>query len=264
VPTRLFVACTPRTGSTWFGRALGDLLDIAGNSFDMPITVDWSQIPADGCIVVMHRRRTTAFEGFLREHRFRTVAMARHPLDVLLSILAYCRSAERAGLTARWIEGECGNESTLVGVSPASEAFARYALSWRAAALFDVSTSWAARATHASYERLVLEPHAEFARLCVEFGATPRNDIDAVLARHSLETVRAEGPGHRWPGHVWQGRPGLWRKLIIPELARAIHERHPEAFSAFGYDADADPSLTLADAEANWMQLGYASPERTV
>lgn len=254
MPTRLFVACTPRTGSTWFGRAFADLLDIAGNSFMMPINVDWSNLPPEGCIVVMHRRRTTNFEGFLREQRFRAVAMARHPLDVLLSILAYCRDPERAELTARWIEGECGNESTLVGASPVSEAFARYVLGWRAAALFDVSTSWAARAVHASYERLVAEPHAEFARLCRELGATARTDVDAVLARHTLDSMRAADPGH-----VWHGQPGLWRRLIVPELAQAIRERHPEAFTAFGYDADADPELTVERAAANWAALGYAA-----
>jgi len=249
-PLRLFAACTPRTGSTWFGRVLGDLLDVGVNSFGMPLNVNWTELPPDGCIVVMHRRRSVAFEGFLREHGFRLTAMARHPLDVLLSILTYARTPRNREYSALWIEGECGNEETLADASPTSEAFVRYALSWRAAALLDVSTSWAARAEHASYERLVLQPHAELARLCAALGATPRNDVDAVLARHTLRTF-----GENAPGHVWRGEPGIWRKLIVPELARAIRDRHPEAFTAFGYEADADPALTLERAQQNWVEL---------
>jgi hypothetical protein len=258
-PVRLFVACTPRTGSTWFGRMLGDLLDVGANSFGMPLNVGWADIPEDGCIVVMHRRRTLALEGFLRERNFRLVAMARHPLDVLLSIPTYVRTPRNREFSALWIEGECGGEEGLVDAAPTSEAFVRYALSWRAAALFDVSTSWAARAEHASYERLVATPHEELARLCTALGATPRNDVDAVLARHNLAAF-----GDATPGHVWRGEPGIWRKLIVPELAHAVRERHPEAFAAFGYEADADPALTLERAEANWAQLSTGLSERTV
>jgi hypothetical protein len=257
-PVRLFVACTPRTGSTWFGRMFGDLLDVGANSFGMPINVGWSTIPDEGCIVVMHRRRTTAFEGFLRARNFRLVAMARHPLDVLLSILTYVRNPRNREFSSLWLEGECGDEETLVDVSPTSEAFVRYALSWRAAVLFDVSTSWAARAEHASYERLVATPREELVRLCGALGATPRNDVDVVLARHDLAAF-----GETAPGHVWRGEPGIWRKLIVPEVAHAVRERHPEAFAAFGYEADADPALTLERAQQNWAMLGAGVSEQT-
>lgn len=249
-PLRLFAACTPRTGSTWFGRVLGDLVDVGVNSFGMPLNVHWAQLPADGCIVVMHRRRTLPFEGFLREHGFRLTAMARHPLDVLLSILSYAQLPRNREFSSLWIEGECGNEESLAGASPISEAFVRYAVGWRAAALFDVSTSWAPRAEHASYERLVLDPRAELARLCAALDVTPKNDVDEVLARHSLTTF-----GENAPGHVWRGEPGIWRKLIVPEVARAVRERHPDAFTAFGYTANADPDLTVQQAQRNWAEL---------
>lgn len=252
-PPRLFAACTPRTGSTWFGRVLGDLLDVGVNSFGMPLNVDWTGLPAEGCIVVMHRRRTLAFEGFLREHGFRLVAMARHPLDVLLSILTYAQVPRNREFSAAWIEGECGNEESLADASPTSEGFVRYALGWRSAALFDVSTSWAARAEHAYYEQLVREPHAALSRLCAALGAAPKKSVDEVIARHSLTTF-----GEDAPGHVWRGEPGIWRKLIVPELAHAVRERHPEAFSAFGYEADADSDLTVEQAQRNWAALAPA------
>ena len=37
----------------------------------------------------MHWRYSAAFEGFVRERGFRIVVTARHPLDVLISILQY-------------------------------------------------------------------------------------------------------------------------------------------------------------------------------
>lgn len=245
--SRLFVASTPRAGSTWFRHLLADLLDIGSNSFWFPMSLNWDALPEE-CMVVMHRRRTTPFEGFLREHHFRFITLARHPLDVLLSILAYARW-DLDG-TAKWLEGEGGHEASLADATPTSEAFVRYALSWRAEALLDVSVSWASHAVHASYERLVDDPQAELARLCVEVRATPRNDAAVIVARHTPDAMRAVAEHH-----VWRGQPGLWRRLILPEIARLIRDRHPKAFTAFGYEADADPELTAERAEANWTAL---------
>jgi hypothetical protein len=127
----------------------------------------------------------------------------------------------------------------------------RYALGWRAATLFNVSVAWASRAAvHVHYERLVNEPHAEFGRICGALNVAPRIDVDTVLQTHSPSAMRAAVPKH-----YWQGSPGLWKRLIVPELAKAIRERHPAAFETFGYDCDADPNLTVEKAAANWAEL---------
>jgi hypothetical protein len=116
--------------------------------------------------------------------------------------------------------------------------------------LFDVSVSWAPRATPVLYERLIADPGAEFARLCGAVGAGAPGNVDEVLARHTTDAMRALSTNH-----VWHGRPGLWKQLIVPDLARLVRERHPEAFTAFGYEADADPALTPEVAEDRWAAL---------
>ncbi len=242
---RLFLACTPRTGNTYFRSTFAHLTGIANLSAYFPGDVPWDALPAD-CSLSMHWHRTLAFEGFLRERGFRLAVMARHPLDVLLSILSYAqRDAERA---RTWLYGECGDERSLVGAGPTSDAFVRYALGWRAATLFDVSVAWAPRAAvHVHYERLVREPHAELGRICTALGMQPRTDVDTVLQRYTPDAMRAAVPGH-----YWQGSPGLWKRLIVAELAGAIRERHPAAFETFGYACDPDPALTVERAAANW------------
>ncbi len=139
----------------------------------------------------------------------------------------------------------------LVGATPTSDAFVHYALGWRAATLFNVSVAWAPRAAvHVHYERLVQTPHEEFGRICTALGMEQRVDVDTVVGLYTPDAMRAAVPNH-----YWQGAPGLWKRLIVPELASAIRERHPAAFEAFGYACDPDPRLTVEQAAANWAAL---------
>jgi hypothetical protein len=55
--------------------------------------------------------------------------LARHPLDVLVSMLNFIRHEP---LTARWLEGNAEIPKTLVGQAPTSENFLNYAMSWGA------------------------------------------------------------------------------------------------------------------------------------
>jgi hypothetical protein len=101
------------------------------------------------------------------------------------------------------------------------------------------------------YAEFVAEPHRELTALLRQFGLTAVHDIDTVLQAHSPERTRAQTPGH-----YWQGSPNHWRRLIVPQLANAIRDMHPRAFSTFGFACDPDPNLTEAQARANWLALG--------
>jgi hypothetical protein len=87
----------------------------------------------------MHWRRSPTFHQFLMERQFEVLVTVRHPLDVLISILHF---AQYEPATRRWLDGEGGNETSLLGADPTSEAFLAYALSGRASALFEVSAEW--------------------------------------------------------------------------------------------------------------------------
>jgi len=245
---RFFIASTPRTGNVWMRRVLTGVLGIPNWAAWLPEDVAWSQLPAD-MSMAMHWRRSAAFEGFLRERGFRILVTARHPLDVLLSILQYAPGEPDA---KRWIAGECGDERSLAPeTTPVDEAFVRYALGWRASALLDVSVGWAPTSDAVlRYADFVRDPKGELALVLRMLGLEPEEDVDAVLARFSPESTR-----RLTPGHFWQGTPDLWKRLIVPQLAHAIRERHRAAFDAFGFACDPDPALTESQARANWLAL---------
>ena len=137
------------------------------------------------------------------------------------------------------------------GVTPASDAFVRYALGWRAEALLDVSVRWAARSDAlVRYADLVRDPAGEIELVLRTLGLAAVDDVGAAVRKHSPAQT-----AQRTPGHYWQGTPDLWKRLIVPELALAIRRRHPAAFSAFGFACDPDPALTSAQAAANWQVL---------
>lgn len=246
---RFFIVSTPRTGNVYMRRLLTGVLGLENNAAWTPGEVPWRRLPADFSLA-MHWRHSREFENFLREQHFHVCVTARHPLDVLLSILHYAPTNDE---TNRWLEGEAGDERDLVaGTTPVDDAFVRYALSWRFAALLDVSVAWAARADAIlRYAEFVAEPHRELTALLRQFGLTAVHDIDTVLQAHSPERTRAQTPGH-----YWQGSPNHWRRLIVPQLANAIRDMHPRAFSTFGFACDPDPNLTEAQARANWLALG--------
>jgi hypothetical protein len=88
---------------------LTDVLELPNWGYWVPGEVAWDQLPPAASIA-MHWPHSAAFEGFLRDRGFRIVVTARHPLDVLISILQY---APTDPTTNRWLEGEGGDERSL-------------------------------------------------------------------------------------------------------------------------------------------------------
>jgi hypothetical protein len=190
------------------------------------------------------------FATVLERHGFHAVTLARHPLDVLLSIMHFALYAP----TARWLEGEGGDERPIYGAMPRSPVFLEYAASNRAAALLRVSHEWWAvpDCLRVRYEELVAEPRAALKQLADRLGVAPRWRIDAALEATTLPKLRDLT---HCPHHFWQGRPGLWRSLLPAAEARAIVQAQPSCFAALGYACDPDPELQGRQADANWVEL---------
>ena len=60
------------------------------------------------------------------------------------------------------------------------------------------------------------------------------------------------------PHHFWQGRPGLWRSLIMNSAAEQIASVHHAYCAEFGYSCASDPALSAAQVDANWLALSLA------
>jgi len=240
----LAIVSTPRSGNTWVRLVLSETLGL--NLVGTHNYRDVKAVP-DNCLLQLHWYREPNFQTFLRDHGFRVVVIARHPLDVLLSILHFIRYE---GLTSRWLEGNGEIPADLAGQSPTSAAFRDYATSWGAENLLSISYQWwhDQSAVRVRYEDLAASPRDGFGVLLRELGA-PAEGLDQALAHNWFDSLR-NLPNR----HGWQGRPELWRDLIPYQTARAIQARHARLFEVLGYEV-APTDLDLVQAEANWATL---------
>src|ERR1700759_2986044 len=103
---RLAIVSTPRSGNMWLRRLLLRLTGGAELSADTPAAVDWERLP-ERSVLQLHWPPEDGFLALLAAHDVAPVAVARHPLDVLVSILQF---AQHEGRTARWLNGSHGNE----------------------------------------------------------------------------------------------------------------------------------------------------------
>jgi hypothetical protein len=171
---RIFLACTPRTGNLWIRRVVARVLDLPNFAAHNPGEIDWDHLP-ERCLVAMHWHCTAAFSGFLRNHGFRTIVTVRHPLDVLVSILHF---ALLEPMTARWLEGESGNEKPLIGATPVSKEFATYCLSYRAASLLSISREWRNEAEAIiRYEDFLASPRSASQQILRALNVEPLTSI---------------------------------------------------------------------------------------
>ena len=246
-PLRIALLGTPRSGSTWLRWMLGEAAGIDTRPVHELDVAVLAALPAES-VVQIHWRRDPAFLELLDAHGFRVLALARHPFDVLVSILQF---AVHDSESERWLGGRGGDESGLFGATPRSRTFVEYAVGPRARELLGVTGDWWHHpgAITARYEDLVRDPVGELGRLVAEFWPGRRADLAGIVTRHDLREVRKTS----FNNHFWKGTPGLWRRFLTAEVAREIADAHAGHFERLGYDCAADPTLTDAQADRNWV-----------
>jgi hypothetical protein len=175
------------------------------------------------------------------------VVLARHPLDVLISALQFIR---RDYSTRRWLEGNVEIPDSLVGASPVSPIFKHFALGWGSENLLSISYQWwhDAAALKIKYEDLSADPEHAFSELMAVFGV---EKADAVAGVRSLDFNSLKNLPNK---HGWQGRPGLWRELVVPMDALLIYWRHRRVFQTLGYTA-IPQLISRKRAQENWERL---------
>jgi hypothetical protein len=229
---RVAVVSSPRSGNMWLRRLLVTAYGLEERSAHAPEEVDWDALP-ERCALQLHWHRTPEFRKLLRRHGFAVAVLARHPLDVLLSILHF---APHEPATARWLDGEGGDESLLADADPAAPAFLAYALGPRAKVLLSITPEWWKHAdARVRYESLVEEPIAELAGLCDALGVPPLLEPAEAVEVVSFARLREEAPNQ----HFWQGRPGLWTELVPTAAALEIAAAYP-GMAKLGYSVGVD------------------------
>lgn len=248
-PLRIAIVSTPRSGNTWVRMLVAGAYRLPPHTAAHELSdADWLALPPE-CALQIHWRREPSFVAKLHEQGFRVLTLARHPLDVLISILQF---AVHNPETARWLCGRGGDESGIWGAMPPSRPFVEYATGPRAAELLAVTCDWWGQpgVVGMRYEDFVADPAKQLVRLSELFGPL-REDPAEVVARHTIGKLRRD----HGVGHCWQGRPGLWRVLLPAAEAHEIAAAVAPVFDILGYTFDPDPHLDAATADRNWVRL---------
>ena len=212
-----------------------------------PDEVDWEALP-ERCALQLHWRRTPEFRTTLKRYGFSVAVLARHPLDVLVSILHF---APHEPQTARWLDGEGGDEASLLAADPASPAFLAYATGPRAKALLAVTPEWWPHGdARTKYESLVDDATGELGRIVDALGEEPLVHPAKAVEVVSFARLREEATNE----HFWKGRAGLWTELVPTRYALAIGSAHPEMLE-LGYSVGVDAPT----ARARWSAIAEAS-----
>lgn len=238
---------------------LAKVLDLHELAVHAPTDVPWHSLP-ERLVLQIHWPPDESFRTQLAEHGFHPIVLARHPLDVLLSILVFAQHDES---TLFWLGGSDA-ERRLVGADPLSETLLQYAVGARAAALLNVSAAWwrVGAAFHIRYEDLVLDGVGQIEKVLRWLDVTARVPPAVVVESTSVDRMRKLQVEFLF--HIWQGQPGLWKRLLTGDQARQICDFHHAVMNLYGYACDADDSLDAATAHANWERMETTALKRNV
>jgi len=245
---RIAIVATPRSGNTWLRHLLSASLglpDIAVHELTPSVIAG---LP-DRCVLQIHWRRDPAFVALLDRLGFRVVTVARHPFDVLLSILQFCRKEPQ---TRHWLLGTGGSEASILSAGPSDRQFLDYGTSERAAQLFGVTEDWwpSSGAMQVRYEELVADPQRELGRILGELGVEPVRDLAEVIRIKAFSHLKSVTPN----GHYWIGQPGHWRRFLTRTEAEHLAKPRGFSWSELNYSANADENLVPLDAARHWRE----------
>jgi len=242
---RLAIVSTPRSGNTWLRYILAKRYSLEQYAIHRPNDLDWGILP-ENCVVQIHWHKSMELSTILESHGFRVLTIARHPFDVLISILHFSMFEPQ---TAYWLDGEGGGESSIFNKSPTCPEFYLYATGPRAKALLSVTPEWwnAENVLRIRYEDLVFQP-SETIKTLFQSLRTPEVAFSEILESFSLDKLRTSAPNQ----HFWKGCPGLWKSLLPPKIAYAFAEVHSEVLSTLDYKCDPKVDLVNTIAEAAW------------
>lgn len=226
---RIALVSTPRSGNTWLRYLLADLHGLRQQAIHSPTEFAWQDSP-DRTIVQVHWPPTADFLELLSTAQFTPLTVCRHPLDVLISILHFCR---REPATASWLLGDGGDENSIQWAAPADAAFERYAVGPRARALLAISAAWWSHpgVLKVRYESLVETPEQVLRGLLPD-EAVSADAVKHVVKTHGIEQLRTSSSNH----HFWSGKPGIWQSLMPNALAMPVFQAHADVFDRLSYD----------------------------
>jgi hypothetical protein len=238
---------------------LGRLFTLQEIAIHTPDELDWDNAPSR-CVVQLHWWRREPFVSQLRRNGFEVVALARHPLDVMISTLNYTYYShdwEHCAVENCWC-------CLICEAAPRSAEFRKYVEQWPGQNTLSYSpTWWHEPGVHrVRYEDLVEDTVGTLGSLADSLGWTLSRSLEEAARDYDKERLRAFQD--TWHYHYWQGRPGLWRSLLPATEADPLFSAHKEVFETLGYadDYNPDPSLDGVTADLNWFRLQHQATRK--
>ncbi|HEV3121533.1 MAG TPA: sulfotransferase domain-containing protein [Isosphaeraceae bacterium] len=266
---RIAIVATPRSGHTWLRKLLSKIYSLPEFGIHKLDELDWENLPPRMALQV-HWPPSESFQALMRRHDFHVVSPARHPLDLLISMLNYIQYAADP---PRWSSTSGQGECTLFRATPMSEAFLQFACGEIPEQLFTCTGPWwktpnemlpitsqwwqAPFTLRVRYEDLVRDPVTALAQLCARISLEQKQSIEDAVAATTMPKLRATYADYHF--HFWQGRPGHWKALLTAQAAHRIAAARPDMFQALGYECDPDLELTPVEADLNWYRVEYES-----
>ncbi len=242
---RLVVVGSPESGVGALAAALSEDLGIPLHAVEHPADVAWQEI-RDRVILSVIWRYSDHLRSTLAANGFREIVVARHPLEVLLSVL---RHSQIVAGRSQWLGAPDYPEARLAGADPASPEFIDWATSDRAAALLAVSADWwqEPAAIRVRFDELLSDPPSVLARVRQELDVTPRLTVfrDGSPRDQAGDALRAES------------LPAGWERYLTEEALAGILRAHGGEFSRLGLALpESHTSPTSEEVRSAWQDIG--------
>ncbi len=247
----VLLTSAPRSGNTLLQRLFHEVFGypvLAAPTIDDVAT----ELVTAPVLMQIHAVRNRRALQFVDRLSARVVTVARHPLDVVISILHFSRHEPQI---LDWLDGEAiGSPTTLRGASPTSEQFVEWATGSGASRLLAITADWwNDPATYRiRYEDLIASTGPVVAKLADDLGIVVPEATDELLG----EPVDPDGvrertlvgtPNH----HRWRSKADGWRDFLPRPVAERLAVTHRRVLADLGYAVDG-PFVDAEEAAANW------------
>jgi hypothetical protein len=243
---RIALLGSPRCGNNWVRRVLSDVLGyphFAAHSVgEFP-----KELPSD-CILNIHALNEPVNKAFFERHSCKIIVLARHPLDIFVSVLQFSRDEPAVH---KWLDGSCRIPYDAASLCPDDASFIDWMTGTGAKTLLSVSLSWwqGAESIRLRYEDLVARPHETFNSIFDYLGVKCANSLDAALDKYTVAYFA------ELKNHGWLGRPEIYRKLITSPNCERVFAAQVEYFMTMGYSAWGDDDLSHERAKEQYFAL---------
>jgi len=234
---RIALLGSPRCGNNWVRRVMSDTLGyphFAAHSIE-----EFPQDLPSNCILNIHALNGPTERVFFEKHSCKLIVLARHPLDVFVSVLQFARNEPAVH---RWLGGSCeiprDNVATLC---PDDTQFVEWMTGNGARNLLSVSLSWwqdKQLTIRLRYEDLVSHPHEMFNSVFNSLDAECNGSLEEALAKYTVSYFA------QFKNHGWLGRPQNYAKFITKANCQRVHAAQSEYFLTMGYNVQNGNGLT--------------------